>query len=82
MDLIVISLRMLGFVSHVLKASTIGVLFLKMVEAVQRKSLDLIHTDVCGKLNTKSLGGAEYFLTFTDDKTRFSYLGVSAQEEI
>ncbi len=26
--------------------------------------LDIVHTDVCGKLNTKSLGGAEYFLTF------------------
>ena len=38
------------------------------------KPLDLIHTDVCGKLNTKSLGGAEYFLTFTDDKTRFTWV--------
>ena len=25
-----------------------------------------LHTDVCGKLNTKSINGAEYFLTFTD----------------
>ena len=38
------------------------------------KPLDLVHTDVCGKLNAKSLGGTEYFLTFTDDKTRFTWV--------
>ena len=32
--------------------------------------LDLIHSDVCGKMSSKSLSGAEYFLTFIDDKTR------------
>lgn len=31
------------------------------------KPLDLVHTDVCGKINTKSLGGAEYLLTFIDN---------------
>jgi hypothetical protein len=25
--------------------------------------LELVHSDVCGKINTKSLGGGEYFLT-------------------
>ena len=30
--------------------------------------LDLIHSDVCGKINAKSIGGAEYFLTFIDNK--------------
>ena len=39
-----------------------------------KKPLDLVHTDVCGKLNAKSLGGAEYFLTFIDDKTRFTWV--------
>ena len=39
-----------------------------------KKLLDLFHTDVCGKLNAKSLGGAEYFLTFIDDKTRFTWV--------
>ena len=34
------------------------------------RPLGLVHTDVCGKLNTKSLGGAEYFVTFIDDQTR------------
>jgi len=31
--------------------------------------LGLVHSDVCGKVNEKSLGGAEYFLSFIDDKT-------------
>ena len=32
--------------------------------------LGLIHSDVCGKLNSPSLGGAEYFVTFID-KTHY-----------
>ena len=31
--------------------------------------LGLFHGDLCGKITPKSAGGAEYFLTFTDDKT-------------
>ena len=31
--------------------------------------LGLVHSDVCGKMNSQSLSGAEYFLTFIDDKT-------------
>ena len=29
---------------------------------------ELVHSDVCGKISDKSIGGAQYFLTFTDDK--------------
>ena len=36
-----------------------------------KEPLNLVHTDVCGKLYTESVGGAEYFLTFTDDRTRY-----------
>ena len=36
--------------------------------------LGLVHSDVCGKINSKSLGGAEYFLTFVDDKTRYVWV--------
>ena len=36
--------------------------------------LGLVHSDLCGKVNTKSCGGAEYFLTFTDDKTRYVWV--------
>ena len=35
------------------------------------KSLELIHSDVCGTISSKSQGGAEYFVTFIDDKTKY-----------
>ena len=38
--------------------------------------LSIVHSDVCGKVNTKSLGGNEYFLTFTDDNTHFTWVYV------
>lgn len=34
--------------------------------------LDLVHSDVCGKMNARTLGGAEYFLTFIDDCTHYT----------
>ena len=36
--------------------------------------LELIHSDVCGKIGTKSLGGGEYFVTFVDDHSRFVWV--------
>ena len=36
--------------------------------------LDLFHSDVCGKINVRSLGGAEYFLTFIDDRTHYTWV--------
>ena len=39
-----------------------------------KEPLGLVHTDVCGKVNAKSIGGAEYFLTFVDDKTRYVWV--------
>ena len=32
--------------------------------------LDLVHSDLCGPMPHKTLGGANYFLTFIDDSTR------------
>ena len=29
--------------------------------------LELVHSDVCGKMNSKSLSGAQYFVTFIDE---------------
>ena len=36
--------------------------------------LELIHSDVCGKIGTQSLGGGEYFVTFVDDHTRHVWI--------
>ncbi|KAL0439157.1 UNVERIFIED_CONTAM: hypothetical protein Slati_2398700 [Sesamum latifolium] len=36
--------------------------------------LDLIHTDVCGSLNTPARGGYSYFITFTDDHSWYDYI--------
>ena len=36
--------------------------------------LDLIHTDLCGKISPLSLGGASYFLIFVDDKTKYLWV--------
>ncbi|GKB32555.1 putative RNA-directed DNA polymerase [Tanacetum coccineum] len=32
--------------------------------------LDLVHSDVCGPIKTKTLGGCSYFVTFIDDHSR------------
>ena len=49
--------------------STFASSTIKMTEA-----LELMHSDVCVKMQEKSLGEAEYFLTFTDDKMRYMWM--------
>ncbi|KAK9034771.1 hypothetical protein V6N11_076828 [Hibiscus sabdariffa] len=36
--------------------------------------LGLIHSDVCGPINTQARGGYQYFITFTDDFSRYGYI--------
>ena len=36
-----------------------------------KEILALVHTDVCGPMTIPARGGYEYFITFTDDHTRF-----------
>ena len=36
--------------------------------------LGLIHTDVCGPLSSIARGGYQYFITFTDDFSRYGYI--------
>ncbi|KAK8670849.1 hypothetical protein V6N13_037463 [Hibiscus sabdariffa] len=36
--------------------------------------LGLIHSDVCGAMNTKARGGFQFFITFTDDFSRYGYI--------
>lgn len=35
--------------------------------------LELVHSDVCGPMQTSSLGGARYLVTFTDDHSRKAF---------
>ena len=36
------------------------------------EKLQLVYTDVCGPMQTQSFGGSRYFITFTDDYSRYS----------
>lgn len=36
--------------------------------------LDLVHSDLCGPMETETLGGAKYFMTFIDDYSKKVYV--------
>ena len=36
--------------------------------------LEIIHSDVCGPMSTAARGGYFYFVTFTDDLSRYGYI--------
>ena len=36
--------------------------------------LALVHSDLCGKMNARSFGGEEYFITFIDDSTHYTWV--------
>ena len=36
--------------------------------------LRLIHSDDCGPINIQSIGGFSYFITFTNDHSRYDYM--------
>lgn len=48
--------------------------FLINVDRKKRDILELVHIDLCGPMQTRSLGGAYYFLVFVDDCMRFSWV--------
>ncbi|MCO5613004.1 hypothetical protein L7F22_067277 [Adiantum nelumboides] len=44
-------------------------------EASRAKApLELVHTDLCGKMNTTALGGSSYFMTLIDDYSRRTWV--------
>ena len=43
-------------------------------ENTTKKPLELIHSDVCGNMSVPYLSGAEYFVTFIDDLTRYVWV--------
>ncbi|KAL0386411.1 UNVERIFIED_CONTAM: Retrovirus-related Pol polyprotein from transposon TNT 1-94 [Sesamum latifolium] len=42
--------------------------------AIANGLLDLVYTDVCGPLSVLARGGFSYFITFTDDHSRYGYV--------
>ena len=40
----------------------------------EKDLLELIHTDVCGPMSTVARDGFKYFITFTDDLSRYGYV--------
>ena len=36
--------------------------------------LEIIHIDICGPFDAPSIGGEKYFITFTDDFSRYGYI--------
>ena len=39
-----------------------------------KEVLNLEHTNLCGSMSTSARGGYEYFITFTDDYSRYRYI--------
>jgi transposase InsO family protein len=39
-----------------------------------KKLLEVVHSDLCGPMETKSIGQAKYFLLFVDDASRMSFV--------
>ena len=44
------------------------------------KPLELVHTDVCGPMRVQARGGYGYFVTFTDDYSRYSFVYLMRQK--
>jgi transposase InsO family protein len=42
---------------------------------------EIIHTDVCGPIFPTALGGYKYFITFTDEFTRFIWVALMKQKD-
>ncbi|KAL0439860.1 UNVERIFIED_CONTAM: Retrovirus-related Pol polyprotein from transposon TNT 1-94 [Sesamum latifolium] len=42
--------------------------------AIANSLLDLVHTNVCGRLSIPARGGFSYFITFTNDHLRYGYV--------
>ena len=43
--------------------------------------LDLIHLDLCGPFSVHARGGYEYFITFTNDYSRYGYVYLMKKSE-
>ena len=56
-----------------MKGKMTKVPFPKTAHHMCRRPLEIVHSDVSGRAQCKSLGGGNYFVTFIDDFSRFMY---------
>ena len=58
--------------------------FLKQSQHRETKPYEIVHSDVCGRMQVESKGGSIYMLTFTDDFSRYTtaYFIKSKSEEL
>ena len=56
--------------------------FFFLVRYKSQELLELVHSDICGPLSTKTYNNKEYFITFIDDYSKFAYVYlISAKSE-
>ena len=60
----------LSFCEGCLKGKMSRKPFPTVSEIRSKRRLELVHSDLCGPMHTKSIGGARFFVTFVDDYTR------------
>ena len=48
--------------------------FPKKSSGKKERILDLVHSDVCGPMNIPSIGGSNYFTTFIDDHSNYTWV--------
>eukprot|EP00253_Pinus_taeda_P023266 PITA_23266 len=63
----------IDFCEHCIYGRQRRVSFLRGGHGRKKNVLELVHSDVFGLVNIKSLGGASYFVTFIDDASRKEY---------
>lgn len=56
--------------SHCLAGKQTRVVFKRHSPFRMENILDLVHSDVCGPMKTRTFGGCSYFVTFIDDHSR------------
>lgn len=56
--------------THCLAGKQNKVSFKSSLSSRKQDILDLVHSDICGPMKTRNLGGAGYFVTFIDDCLR------------
>ena len=63
-----------------LKGRMTRVPFPKTAHHLCQRPLEIVHSDVSGRAQCRSLGGGNYFVTFIDDFSRFTYVRIISRK--